>query len=394
MATRRLHSERREPEVADHEVKNRDRRMNRQSLQIALAYMSVVIGGGFASGNEVIQFFTGYGPAGIAGSVVAAVLFAFLGMHIARISSVIKAGSHKQVLYSLFGESAGLIVDLILSFFLYGVGVVMLAAAGSTLAQQFGLPPLAGSILMTVLVIGTLCLNVKGIIRLISAVMPFLLVMVLAITVYSIHSSTGTQAELSRAAEKATVITFFGADVPNWALSGLLYASFNIAVGFPMLAVIGGLTDKPKAAALGGIAGGLGLGLLIVLLNVGMFANMDKLLDVEIPTLLLAQQIHPWLAVLMSIALICMIYSTAVGMFFAFSARFAAPETTRFKVMSAVFAVVGLALSQVGFTRLVGTVYPMLGVVGLILIIAIALSWVRTRNRTDEQLAEDPRARY
>src|SRR5690606_38723016 len=146
------------------------------------------------------------------------------------------------------------------------------------LAQQFGLPPLAGSILMTVLVIGTLCLNVKGIIRLISAVMPFLLVMVLAITVYSIHSSTGTQAELSRAAEEATVITFFGADVPNWALSGLLYASFNIAVGFPMLAVIGGLPDKPKAAALGGIAGGLGLGLLIVLLNVGMFANMDKLL--------------------------------------------------------------------------------------------------------------------
>src|SRR5690606_4082121 len=127
---------------------------------------------------------------------------------IARISSIMQAGSHKQVLYILFGEKAGFVVDVILSFFLYGVGVVMLAAAGSTLAQQFGLAPLAGSILMTVLVIGTLCLNVKGIISLISAVMPFLLVMVLAITVYSIYSSTGTQIELSQAAEQATVITF------------------------------------------------------------------------------------------------------------------------------------------------------------------------------------------
>lgn len=35
--------------------------MNKHSWQIALAYMSVVIGGGFASGNEVLQFFTGYG---------------------------------------------------------------------------------------------------------------------------------------------------------------------------------------------------------------------------------------------------------------------------------------------------------------------------------------------
>lgn len=368
--------------------------MNKHSLQIALAYMSVVIGGGFASGNEVIQFFTGYGLAGIAGSVVSALLFAFLGMHIARISSVMQAGSHKQVLYTLFGEKGGFVVDVVLSFFLYGVGVVMLAGAGSTLAQQFGLDPLVGSALLTVLVIGTLCLNVRGIINLISAVMPFLLVMVLATTVYSIYTSTSSQEQLSQAAEQAAVITFLGAEVPNWALSGLLYASFNIAVGFPMLAVIGGLTKQPKAAALGGIAGGLGLGFLIIVLNIGMFANIDRLLGVEIPTLQLANEIHPWLAVLMSLALICMIYSTAVGMFFAFSARFAAPETTRFKTMSAIFAVLGLALSQVGFTKLVGTVYPMLGVVGLILIIAIALSWVRTRNRSDEQLAEDSRARH
>lgn len=356
--------------------------MNKHSWQIALAYMSVVIGGGFASGNEVLQFFTGYGLVGIAGSVVSALLFAFLGMHIARISSIMQADSHKQVLYSLFGKQAGLAVDILLSFFLYGVGVAMLAGAGSTLAQQFGLAPLAGSILMTLLVIGTLCLNVRGIVNLISAVMPFLLVMILAITVYSIYTSSGSQAELSQAAENVQTITFLGAEVSNWAVSGLLYASFNIAVGLPMLAVIGGLTQSPRAAALGGTVGGLGLGLLIITLNIGLFANMDKLLGVEIPTLLLAQQIHPWLAVLMSLALICMIYSTAVGMFFAFSTRFAAPETRNFKLLSAVFAVVGLGLSQAGFTRLVGTVYPMLGVVGLFLIIAIGISWMRSRKQS------------
>lgn len=367
--------------------------MNKHSLQIALAYMSVVIGGGFASGNEVLQFFSGYGVAGVAGSVISAVLFAFLGMQIARISSVMQAASHKQVLYIMFGKQAGLVVDLILSFFLYGVGVVMLAGAGSTLAQQFGLAPLVGSILMTVLVIGTLCLNVRGIINLISVVMPFLLVLVLAIMVYSIYTSSASAEELTQVATEVPVITFLGADVPHWALSGLLYASFNIAVGFPMLAVIGGLTKSPKAAARGGVAGGLGLGFLIILLNIGLFANLDKLQGVEIPTLMLAQNIHPWLAVLLSIALVCMIYSTAVGMFFAFSARFAAPETNRFKVLSAVFAVVGLGLSQVGFTKLVGTVYPMLGVVGLVLILAIAASWIRTRNRSAEDLAAEAKRR-
>lgn len=51
--------------------------MNKQSIQIALAYMSVVIGGGFASGQEVLQFFTGYGLIGIAGTLVSGLMFAF-----------------------------------------------------------------------------------------------------------------------------------------------------------------------------------------------------------------------------------------------------------------------------------------------------------------------------
>ena len=65
-------------------LKMRNSVMNKQSIQIALAYMSVVIGGGFASGQEVLQFFTGYGLVGIVGTLVSGLMFAFLGMQIAR----------------------------------------------------------------------------------------------------------------------------------------------------------------------------------------------------------------------------------------------------------------------------------------------------------------------
>lgn len=349
--------------------------MNRQSIQIALAYMSVVIGGGFASGQEVLQFFTGYGLIGVVGTVISGLLFAFLGMQIARISSVMQAGSHKEVLYSLFGRRLGLVVDLVLSFFLYGVGVVMLAGAGSIFTQQYGLPGLAGGAVMAVLVIATLCLNVSRIINLISAVMPFLLAMVLIITTYSIFSYNAPLETLDAVARESTE-TVTG----NWFVGALLYASFNIAVGFPMLAVIGGLTQQPKAAAVGGVLGGLGLGALILLLNIGLFANINQLQGIDLPTLALSARISPLLSVVMSVALVCMVYSTAVGMFFAFSARFATPDTTRFKAVSAVSVVIGLGLSLAGFSKLVGTVYPLLGYVGFALILALAYSWIRHRR--------------
>ncbi|CAM5202999.1 hypothetical protein OURE66S_03286 [Oligella ureolytica] len=352
----------------------------KQSLLIAMAYMSVVIGGGFASGREVVEFFTGYGVWGIGGSIVSAFLFAFVGMQIAQISSRMQAKSHNQVLARLFGTTGGALIDVILNFFLYGVGVIMLAGAGAALGQQFGWAPITGSIVMTVLVILTLCLNLKSIIYLISAVIPFLLLIIIAIMVYAVFNGNFDVAHQNAHAAQFSVINLLGWTVPSWLASGVLYACFNIGVGFPMLAVMGGMNKSAKEAGFGGVLGGLGLGVLIVFLNIALYLNIDKLHDIDIPTLLLASEIHPALAYVTVAAVIAMIYSTAVGMFFAFTARWAEPNTNKFKVIAIISTVIGIWLSEYGFGRLVGSVYPLMGVLGVVIVIAILWYWIKTRK--------------
>ena len=352
----------------------------KQSLLIAMAYMSVVIGGGFASGREVVEFFTGYGVWGIGGSIVSAFLFAFVGMQIAQISSRMQAKSHNQVLARLFGTTGGALIDVILNFFLYGVGVIMLAGAGAALGQQFGWAPITGSIVMTVLVILTLCLNLKSIIYLISAVIPFLLLIIIAIMVYAVFNGNFDVAHQDAHAAQFSVINLLGWTVPSWLASGVLYACFNIGVGFPMLAVMGGMNKSAKEAGFGGVLGGLGLGVLIVFLNIALYLNIDKLHDIDIPTLLLASEIHPALAYLTVAAVIAMIYSTAVGMFFAFTSRWAEPNTNKFKVIAIISTVIGIWLSEYGFGRLVGSVYPLMGVLGVVIVIAILWYWIKTRQ--------------
>ena len=352
----------------------------KQSLLIAMAYMSVVIGGGFASGREVVEFFTGYGVWGIGGSIVSAFLFAFVGMQIAQISSRMQAKSHNQVLTRLFGTTGGALIDVILNFFLYGVGVIMLAGAGAALGQQFGWEPIVGSIVMTVLVILTLCLNLKSIIYLISAVIPFLLLIIIAIMVYAVFNGNFDVAHQDAHAAQFSVINLLGWTVPSWLASGVLYACFNIGVGFPMLAVMGGMNKSAKEAGFGGVLGGLGLGVLIIFLNIALYLNIDKLHDIDIPTLLLASEIHPVLAYLTVAAIIAMIYSTAVGMFFAFTARWAEPNTNKFKVIAIISTVIGIWLSEYGFGRLVGSVYPLMGVLGVVIVIAILWYWIKTRK--------------
>lgn len=49
----------------------------KKAFQIAGAYIGVIVGAGFASGQEILQFFTSFGWISIAGTCMATLLFAF-----------------------------------------------------------------------------------------------------------------------------------------------------------------------------------------------------------------------------------------------------------------------------------------------------------------------------
>ena len=48
--------------------------------KIAGAFVGVIVGAGFASGQEILQFFTSFGVYGLIGCVVAGLTFVFLSM--------------------------------------------------------------------------------------------------------------------------------------------------------------------------------------------------------------------------------------------------------------------------------------------------------------------------
>ena len=346
----------------------------RKSFQIAGAFIGVIVGAGFASGQEILQFFTSFGPISIVGTLVATALFAFLGMNLTQLGSRLQTKSHQRVIYHICGRYLGVIVDVIITFFLFGVTVVMFSGAGAIFEQQFGIPSFIGSILMAVVTILTVTLSVQKVISLIGAFTPFLLLIVIVITVYSLITFDFATADLSA----AVVIQNQGAT--HWLLGAILYVSYNLAAGAAMLTVMGGTVKDEKVAAWGGIIGGLGLGLLILLINVSMLTQLKVIASVPMPMLFLANNISPIMGAIMSIILLGMIYNTAVGMLYAFSARIVKTETIRFKGAVTVFGVAAFAASFIGFITLVGTVYPVMGYLGFTLIAAIIFTWAKKKR--------------
>src|SRR5699024_9129735 len=144
--------------------------------------------------------------------VLATALFMFLGYTLAQVGSTIQSASHKGVIYYLGGRYVGAILDVLITFFLFGVAVVMFAGSGSTFEQMFGINTMTGSLIMVGSTILTLLLDTKKIISIIAAITPYLIAIIFVILVYSIFTmDISFQEANDLAATQAQA-------APNWVL--------------------------------------------------------------------------------------------------------------------------------------------------------------------------------
>ncbi|CAM5792998.1 YkvI family membrane protein [Castellaniella caeni] len=343
--------------------------------KIGGAFVGVIVGAGFASGQEILQFFAGFGRIGLMGCLLAGLLFVFLTMAFSVMGQRLAARSHKEVINAVLGRYVGFVFDVLITFFLFAVTVVMLAGAGSLLQQWLGLPEAWGSILATAATILIVCLDIRRVIAFIGAVTPFLMFMTVVVAAYVLMSAHAQPEVL----ESAAATQPHGAD--GWLIAALLYVSYNIVAGMPFLVIMGGQAKSRTTAFWGGILGGLLLGVLMFLIATAMYLRMDTIGGMPMPMLSIAAQISPWLGHLMSLVIFGMILNTAVGMLYAFMARIMPPNTRQFRAGTIFAGLVALVGSFVGFIKLVGIVYPIYGYIGFVLMALAFVGWLRVVRR-------------
>ncbi len=344
-----------------------------KSFKIALAYIGVIVGAGFASGQEILQYFTSYGIIGTAGTMVSIILFAISGKLLVQTGCIMKANSHKEVIYKIGGNCLGKMLDIIMTFTLFCVGVVMIAGAGANLKQQFGFPIIVGSTLMALLIVIVSMMNTDRVISTIGYITPFLIMFIVITCLYSINTIDQTFNQLQE------VALIQPKNFSNWFISAMNYVSFNTALGAPMALVIGGAQKYEKMASAGGLLGGMIVGILIFLSHLAMFGKIIYIAGYDMPLLELVSSISTKLGFVMAIILFGMICNTAIGMFYAFSARFAKQGSRKFKKILCVFVLIAYLLSFVGFTDLVSILYPLIGYLGFVFIFVLVRWWFRER---------------
>ncbi|MGP5293130.1 YkvI family membrane protein [Corynebacterium casei] len=335
----------------------------------------MLVGAGFATGQEVVQYFSSFGINGVWGIIIAGVIMTIAGTVFLQLGSYFHASEHNAVFRKVTHPIVSKLLDIAVIFTLFAVGFVMLAGAGSNMAQQFGWPAWVGSTLMLVLVLVTGLLDVDKVSNVIGLLTPTIIIAVIALLIYTLMNMPENAGEVIDIASQTE------APIGNWLLSAVNYNGLALILAVSMSLVIGGDHISPREAGWGGVTYAILLGISGFVLLMGA----DKIGDSDVPMLVLVNEMGSTAGFLMAIVIFLMSFNTAIGMFYALGKRLASGRENRTYPIFVVGTLAGYGMSFFGFKTLMNYVYPILGYMGMFMVVVRVFAWFRSLSKIRDE---------
>lgn len=324
-------------------------------MQIASTYIGTIVGAGFASGQEILQFFTRFGFWGTFTIALSTVLFIWLGTKMMLIASEINAKSYEDLNKALFGEKYGRWISHFMLIVLMGVTAVMLAGAGSIFYEHWNISYQSG-----LLITGAACYlllrkGMKAILAVNSIVVPLMLVF----TVFVMVDTFNTPG--------ATKFMTLATDYSPWAAwsAPFLYAAFNLSMSQAVLVPLGAQVKDRRTIIAGSWVGGIGIGFMLLAGHIALSVHMPGIQQYSIPMGGIARQLGHSVQFIYIFLIFAEIFTTLIADIYGLTLQLQERLKWSRGLLTIAVLLICYVASQIGFGKLLSTLYPLFGVISL-----------------------------
>lgn len=349
------------------------------SLTIAGAICGYLIGGGFASGQELLQYFASYGLKGLGAVAVSFLIMVFCVVNFLTVGKKENIQNAHDAFTYYCGKKAGSFFEFIAFTYLIVQVIVFFTGAGATIAQGFDVSPFVGSAIMGVLVIITVMLGLRKLIDIVGSLGVLLVVMVIGITGTFLLKNPSAIIEGS---EQVATMSNILQPSKNWAVSGFLYMTFNLLGLAAFMPLLGQKSESQSENVFGGVLGGVAFCGTIVLVMLAFLTDIGNVGTKLVPNLYLAQQLHPTLASFFSIVILLGIYTGCAPMYWNFCSRVVPENSKYYKPFVIILGVFGIIFGSIlPFDVAINIIYQIYGYLGtLFLFFVIAKFFMKKKS--------------
>jgi uncharacterized membrane protein YkvI len=280
-------------------------------------FMAVVIGGGYATGRELVEFFMSSGPVGgLLGMCLTALVWSIVLAVTLDVARSTSSYEYRRFFSQILGRG-WIIFELVYLAILVLVLAVLGAAAGEIAHHALGVPLWLGTLVLVSLITILVAFG-SSLVETLFSVWGVILYLTFATFLFT-SLAVFREAIEARMALDALVS-------PGWVRGGLAYAGYNLAIAPVLLFVARHQTRRRESLIAGALAGPIAI-VPGMLFYVAMLARYPEIRDVSVPVqYLLAALEIPWLASMTQIVLFGTLVKTGVGIVHGFNERLVAPR--------------------------------------------------------------------
>lgn len=356
------------------------------AIKLAGAFTAYHIGSGFATGNELVQFFVSWGGMiPFLTLAVAAIFTAITNYCMYQTGHTETFKSANEVYYYFCGKTLGRIFDYYVYITLVAFILVMITGSGATINQHYGIPEYVGTIVMGVACGLVACLGLHKVVDVLGSIGIFIMVFCIGCGLYMIATADVSPLTAAKNTElyveqgKILQPGFFG--ITNPIIAGMFYSGV-LMLALPWVVSMGKLITSEAQASISAILSAVFLFSAAGACVIALMLNLDAVAGTPIPMLAAIQNAFPMLASPYSIIIILGIFTTATGQLFLLSDRFAKEGSKRSYAIifgTVVFGAVGGIF--IPFSVIVNIVYSVLGFSGDVLAIIMIIKFIKIRNQ-------------
>lgn len=333
------------------------------AARVGFTYIGTVVGAGFASGQEILQFFTVYGMGGIWGIFVALFLFGWLGTRMMIMGARLNASSYEVFNQYLFGPRWGKWMNGFVGIILFGVTTAMMSGTGALFSEQIKLSFHFGVLFTALIAYLVIHRGMEGILSANSFIVPLMLLFTILVGI------TGWQS----GEVQALFTSNSTLEQKSWLVSAITYVAFNLAMSQAVLVPTGGEIGDERVLRLGGWLGGIILGVMLLASNIALGTKMPNILELEIPIASVIATLGEGMKYFFLAVMWGEIFTTLIGNVYGLAANLNEWLPFRMNSIILMIFILGYLCSLIGFPVFIGYIYPFFGYCGLVVILLLVV---------------------
>ncbi|MGE5614967.1 MAG: hypothetical protein ACM3XR_11250 [Bacillota bacterium] len=343
----------------------------RNILRVACIYATSVIGAGFASGHEIMQFFSVYNTGGFFGIILAGILFSTVGgIMLGKVYSD-RIRNYEEFIFPVFGWRLGWAVEISVTVFMLFIFCIMMAGSGRVISDMLKIQFKYASLLTGIICMVIILANIRGLAVLSTVITPVLILGIILAGIYIIFF---------RDTETFVISGYLDRLTRNWFASSLLYVSYNSIPAFIIICSLLPYLKTRRTAVLGGILGGALLSIATLVIHIVIRLFMPGAMENELPILEILRKFSGPASRLYAFVLWAAMLVSAVTSGLCFVGRVEAMLKMDRRIVTLMLCAVAMPLSTIGFSKLVSSVYPVFGYIGLFMVIAVLIQGMLKRR--------------